>query len=190
MAPWTGYGGDLTALAVYGIGIAVYTLLVALLYVPLGTRMMFAKRMAHGKVATVGRRFLYVLAFPFVSFAFFLVVAASMLFMSNFTDSALAEADVLPIAMAVVLAIRVCAYASETAAADLAKVMPLSMLAVVLVTNGFGDLQDSLGRMRGIGDDPRLLGLFFAVVVVAEFLLRAIYELLGRPNKEKPAPSR
>jgi hypothetical protein len=179
------HGDDLAKMAVYGVAIALYTLAVAILYVPMGTRMMFAKRFGERRVATAGRRFLYVLAFPLLSFLFFLVIAASMLFMASFSEEDLSAREVMTIAMAVVLAIRVCAYFSETAAADLAKVMPLSMLAVVLVTNGFGDLRESLENLQAIAEDVQLLGLFFLVVVVVEFLLRVLYEMLGRPGKER-----
>lgn len=58
MAPWTGYEADLAALGVYGLAIAVYALVVAILYVPLGTRMMFVARRGDRDVATMGRRFL------------------------------------------------------------------------------------------------------------------------------------
>lgn len=184
MALPQGYGDELAQLGVYGVGIALYTVAVATLYVPLGTRMMFAKRFGERRVASRGRRFLYVLAFPVLSFVFFLVIAASMLFMGNFNASAdLETRDVLTIAMAVVLAIRVCSYFSETASTDLAKVMPLSMLAVVLVTNGFGDLQESFENMQAFADEGTLLGLFFLVVVGVEFFLRLAYELLGRPGR-------
>jgi hypothetical protein len=174
---------ELALLGIYGLGIALYTLAVAMLYVPMGTRMMFARRFGERRIATRGRRFAYVVAFPFLSFLFFLIIAASMLFMGNFTgDQQLETRDALVISMGVVLAIRICAYLSETAASDLAKVMPLSMLAVVLVTNGLGDLRESLGNLRAFADQPRLLGLFFLVVLVVEFVLRASYELLGRPG--------
>lgn len=177
------YGDDLATMAVYGVGIALYTLAVAVLYVPLGTRMMFARRFGERRVATPARRFAYVLLFPFTSFLFVLVIAVSMLFMARFSTDDLTPREVLTLAMAVVLAIRVCAYFSETAAADLAKVMPLSMLAVVLVTNGVADLRDSLDNLAALDDDPALLGLSFLVVVVTEFVLRAVYELLGRPGR-------
>jgi hypothetical protein len=177
------YGLDLATLAVYGVGIAVFTLTVALLYVPLGTRMMFARRFGDRHVMTRPRRFAYVLLFPLMSFAFFLVIAISMLFMSDVSTGALQTRDVLTISMGVVLAVRFCAYFNETAAADLAKVMPLSMLAVTLVTNGFANLRDSLQNLQQLDDDPTLLGLFFLVVVVVEFVLRLVYEALGRPGR-------
>jgi hypothetical protein len=176
------YGSELATLFVYGAGIALYTLAVAILYVPMGTRMMFAKRLGAQHVATAGRRFLYVLLFPLVSFLFFLVIAASMLFMSTFSDAILDESEIMTIAMAVVLAIRIAAYFSETGAVDLAKTMPLSMLAVILVTNGFSDVRDSVARLSAFGDHLTLLGLFFVIVLVTEFLLRGIYELMGRPK--------
>src|SRR5688572_2207471 len=169
-------------MAVYGVGIALYTLAVAILYVPLGTRMMFARRFGDRRIATPARRFAYVVTFPLLSFLFVLVIAASMLFMSEVSAGDLTPREILTLAMAVTLAVRVCAYFNETAAADLAKVMPLSMLAVVLVTNGFGDLRESLDNLAALDDDLTLLGLYFLVVVVTEFLLRAVYELLGRPG--------
>lgn len=181
------YGTELATLVVYGAGIAFFTLAVAILYVPMGTRMMFAKRFGERHVASTGRRFLYVLLFPLVSFLFFIVIASSMLFMSHAANTEIDEPEIMTIAMAVVLAIRIAAYFSETAASDLAKVMPLSMLAVVLVTNGFGDLRDSLGRLSAFVEHATLLGLFFVIVVLTEFLLRIIYELLGRPNQNRPA---
>ena len=179
------YGADIATMAVYGVAIALYTLAVAILYVPMGTRMMFARRFGERRVATPARRFAYVVTFPFMSFLFVLVIAISMLFMAKFSTNALTTREVLTLAMAVVLAIRVCAYFSETAAADLAKVMPLSMLAVVLVTNGVSDLQDSLENLRAIDDDPLLHLLFFVVEVIVEFVLRATYELLGRPGQAR-----
>ena len=185
MALMDEYGDDMAMMAIYGVAIALYTLAVAILYVPMGTRMMFARRFGERRIATPARRFAYVITFPFLSFLFVLVIAVSMLFMAKFSTNDLSTREVLTLAMAVVLAIRVCAYFSEHAAADLAKVMPLSMLAVVLVTNGVSDLQESLENLKAIDDDPMLLLLFFVVVVVVEFVLRATYELLGRPGQAR-----
>lgn len=184
MAPWDGYEGELLTLAVYALGIAVYTLLVIALYVPMSTRMMFARRFGARAVATAGRRFAYVLLFPLLSFAFFLLVAGSMVFLADFSEGQLGPRDVMTISMAVVLAIRMCAYVSEEAAKDLARVMPLGLLGVVLVTNRLSDVQDSVSNLAAFVDDAALLVLFFAVVVLTEFLLRGVYELLGRPKSD------
>lgn len=179
------HADDLATLAVYGVGIAVYTLLVILLYVPMSTRMMFARRFGKREVATRARRFAYVLLFPFLSFAFFLLVAGSMVFMASFSEGDLTPRDVMTLSMAIVLAIRVCAYFSEAAAQDLARVMPLGLLGVVLVTNEFSDLRESVENLRAFAEEPGLLALYFVVVVAVEFALRLVYEALGRPGRER-----
>lgn len=191
MALPQGYGDDLVELAVYAVGIAVYTLAVIALYVPMSTRMMFARRFGERRVATPVRRFAYVLVFPFLSFAFFLLVAGSMAFMSDFSQGGLSVRATMTIAMAIVLAIRICAYFSEAAAQDLARVMPLGLLGVILVTNQFADLRESLENLRAMAGEGTLLGLYFVVVVGVEFVLRALYEVLGRPGhgRDPLAPS-
>ena len=186
------YGDSLTKLGIYAGGIALYTLAVTWLYIPMGTRLMFAKQLGEERVSTTGRRFLYVLLFPFVSFAFFLVVTGAMLFLSSFSgngpNSGLGAEDILTIAMATVLAIRVLAYLNEKAADELAKVMPLGLLGVVLVTNQLATLKESLDNLTRLGDHLSLILVYFLIVVAVEFLLRIVYELLGRPGRKKQAP--
>ncbi len=184
---WATYGDDLAKLGIYAGGIAVYTLAVTWLYVPMGTRLMFAKQLGDDRVATPGRRWLYVLLFPLVSFAFFLVVACAMLFLSSFSGSTtvLAPEDILTIAMATVLSIRVLAYLNEKAADELAKVMPLGLLGVVLVTNQLATLKESVDNLARLGDHLALIGVYFLIVVGVEFLLRLGYELVGRPGSRK-----
>jgi arginine exporter protein ArgO len=189
---WAEYGESLLRLGLYGGGIVAYTLLVTWLYVPMGQRLMFARRFGEERVATPGRRWTYVLLFPFVSFGFFLVVAGAMVFLSSFSSGTapLGVVDVLTIAMATVLAIRVCSYFHERGAEELAKVMPLGLLGVVLVTNQIGTLGEALENMRLFLDHLPLVGIYFVVVVAVEFLLRAVYELLGRPGRRTPQAGR
>lgn len=185
---WTEYGKQLTDLAILAGGITAYTLVVTWLYVPMGTRLMFAKRFGEKAVATPGRRFLYVLLFPLVSFGFFLVVGGSMLFLSSpeVGGSNLTQPEILTISMALVLAIRVAAYFHEDGAQEVAKVMPLGLLGVVLVTGQFNSLGQSLANgFQGLQDNLALILVFFLVVVVVEFLLRGIYELAGRPGGKR-----
>jgi len=191
---WSQHGGDLETLAIYAVAITVYTLLVTWLYVPMSQRLMFAKELGERRLATPGRRLAYVFLFPLVSFAFFLIVSAAMLFLSNFTGNGsggagLQPQDALVIAMATVLAIRLCAYLNEKAADELAKVMPLGLIGVALLVNPVQDtqLEDSIAKMGYYLDNWQLVGVFFLIVVGVEFLLRIVYELAGRP-KHRPAP--
>jgi len=192
---WTQYGSALTQLGIYAAGITVYTLVVTALYVPMGTRLMFARRFGEQAIATPGRRFLYVLLFPLVSFGFFLVVAGAMLFLSSdeVGKSLLGPQEILTISMAMVLAIRISAYFHESGAQEVAKVMPLGLLGVVLVTGKVDSVSDAVATgMENLFGNADLIGLFFVVVVLVEFLLRIIYELAGRPGgkaSKTPAPT-
>lgn len=192
IATWLDHNGDsLARLGVYATGIAVYTLLVTLLYVPMGHRLMFGRKVGDDRVVTTGRRTLYVLFFPLVSFSFFLVIAGALVFLSASTESGLQADDALTISMAVVLSIRLVAYFNEGAAQELGKIMPLGLLGFVLVTNDFktlGDAVQSLGEMFGEID---LMAVYFLIVVVVEYLLRAIWAIVNhkpRPPAARPPP--
>lgn len=177
---WTQYGDSLTSLGLYAAGIAAFAILVALLYVPMGTRLMFAKRFGERAIATPGRRFLYVLFFPLVSFAFFLLVAGTLFAFGG----DLLPTKILVISMATVLAIRVTAYFSETGAQEVAKVMPLGLLGYFLVTDEVQKISEVFDNILSLFDHLDLIFIFFGVVVVVEFLLRAIYEVAGRPARK------
>lgn len=185
---WTEYGDSLTTLGLYAAGITAYTLVVTWLYMPMGTRLMFAKRFGEKAVATPGRRFLYVLLFPLVSFGFFLVVALTLFAFNSEAVAGASSLDLTPekiliISMGMVLAIRVAAYFHESGAQELAKVMPLGLLGLFLVTGRVDGIAQVLENMTALLDHLDLVGIFFAVIVVVEFLLRGIYELAGRPGR-------
>jgi len=191
---WSQHGGDLANLGITAAVIAVYTLIVTWLYVPMGQRLMFAKELGERRIATPGRRLAYVFLFPLVSFAFFLVIAAAIFFLSPYAGTSdsngvagLDQQDVLTIAMATVLAIRVCAYFNETAADELAKVMPLGLIGFALLIGGLDQqVQQSVGRLSYFLDNWQLVGIYFVIVILVEFLLRLIYELAGRPHRKAP----
>lgn len=73
----------------------------------------------------------YFLFFPILTFIGFLIFALS-LFMLMRPSTVVAQANVLFIAIIIVNTIRVAAYVHEGMAEDLAKLVPLSMLAVLL----------------------------------------------------------
>lgn len=170
---WASYGTALEGLGIYAAGIAVYTLVVGGLYGLLAQRVMFGRKNGDARETTKGRTFLFVLLFPLVSFAFFLIVAASLLFLSSSASSTLAPLEVFTISMATVLAIRLCAYANESVAHELAKIMPLGLLGVILVTNKVTSFGDSIAQLGKILEHADVVALYFVVVVVVELLLRA-----------------
>lgn len=171
-------------LLVYAGGILVYALMVAALYKVLSRRIMFYSQAVGGRI--VPRTALYLATFPLISFGFFLILAESLLFMAPRKD----PLEVFTIAMAIVLAVRVCAYVSEHASEDLAKTLPLGLLGVFLVTDEVTSLGDSLQKMLRIQDHFETIALFFGIVVAVEFtlrILRVIYTTTAKPKRVEGA---
>jgi hypothetical protein len=170
-------------LLVYAVGILVYSLLVAGFYRVLSRRIMFYSQQRGGRI--VQRTVLYALTFPFVSFGFFLLLSEALLFMSSPAREPL---HVFTVAMAIVLAVRACAYINETTSEDLAKVLPLGLLGVFLITGEVQSLSASLAKMVEIVDHLETIGAFFAIVVGVEALLR-ILRAIGTSIKPAKRPA-
>ncbi|MES2154459.1 MAG: hypothetical protein V4510_04920 [bacterium] len=189
---WVGGNSEpLGKLGLYAGGIAVYTLLVTLLYVPMGHRLMLGRKVGDDRVVTSGRRTLYLLLFPLISFAFFLVIAGALALLAPFAGSSnsgqqLTPDEILPISMAIVIAIRIVAYFHEDAAQELGKIMPLGLLGVVLVANPqFNTVKDAFQALQQVFARIDLVAAFFFIVVVVEFLLRGIYAVIAGPGERR-----
>lgn len=179
---WSQYGDAVETLSLFAGGILVYALLVNFFYQRLDKRVMFGKAGPDGKVRVggPGRGFIYLIFFPFFSLLYFLLLSAALLFLGGQDQSPI---HVFTLAMAIVLAVRVAAYFSESAAHDLAKMLPLGLLGVVLVTSKVLDLVSSVEKMLEIFDHLDVVAVYFGIVVIAEYLLRTIY-LIGQSGKD------
>lgn len=124
--------------------------------------------------AAMGR---YLVLFPLISFGYFLVLAGALVVLSA---GQLAPEVVLILSMAIVGAVRVAAYLSESASHDLAKMLPLALLAVFLIEyDGQGTLE-SLAGLRALLDLWPLALTFYVLVVVLEVSLRIAYTAVHR----------
>ncbi len=124
---------------VLAFGIAFYTALVGTFYNKLSKKVLYDVNFydRYGKQKTTFRKLLNVLSFvvnytvifPLITFFWFIFLSALLYLLSR----TLSVETVLLIALSVVAAIRMCAYYREEIAVDLAKMLPLALLAVVLV---------------------------------------------------------
>lgn len=171
---WAQNGDAIETLGLYAGGIMFYALVVNFFYQIISQRVMFAGKEKAGKRAVGGplNGFLYLMAFPLFSFAFFLLLSLSLIFLGG---SDQAPQITFTLAMAVVLAVRVTAYFSEPTSHDVAKMLPLGLLGVMLVKAEVADLAGSIERMKQIFDHVDLIALYFGIVVITEYLLRSIY---------------
>ncbi len=164
------FGEEIQALLVLLAGILVYTLIVNEFYQRLSKPVMFAKEDEHGNVRTGFLGWIsYVLLFPLVSFAFFLLLALALLFLS---EEGQAPLEVYTLSMAIVGAVRVAAYFSESASHDLAKLLPLGLLGVFLVRYEFAGLLATGRQLIDALREVDVLLAFLVVVMVLEYSLR------------------
>jgi hypothetical protein len=180
-----GRRGALEVLALYAAGILAYGLVVNFFYQILSHRAMWARREGEQVVHTPARTLAYLVLFPLVSFAFFLILAESLLFMSAPGRDPMLT---FTLSMAIVLAVRVAACFNEPTSHDLAKLLPLGVLGVFLVTGAVSDLETSLQQMLVIRDYWNIIAAFFGVVVATEFLLRGYRAIIlsMRAKRGKP----
>ncbi len=188
---WANHGDAIETLTIFGGGILVYALLVNFFYQIISKRVMFGGTSVDGEVRVGGplHGFLYLIMFPAFSFAFFLLLSVALIFLGpNDQDSRL----IFTLAMAVVLAVRVAAYLSEATSHDVAKMLPLGLLGVVLVTAELGNFRDSVQRLGEMWDHIGLVALYFGIVVVTEYMLRSVWLIahVAKRSKTPPKPPR
>lgn len=169
LALWRGYEAELETLAILGIGIAVYTALVFAFYQNLSRRKPFHFRASDrpgwgGRVARFAER---ALVFPVTSFLYFAVLGIALFVLAK----AQGVHQILTISMAVIVGVRVTVYLSEAMSNDLAKLVPLSLLAVVIVDPGYTSLAATWARLAEAWTLWPLLGRYFLLFIALEAVM-------------------
>ncbi len=181
---WERNGEAIESLGIIAGGILVYGLIVNLFYQIISKRVMFAAKTYDGRdhVGGPGRGFVYLMMFPLVSFAYFLVLSFALLFLGGEHQS---PQQVITLSFAVVAAVRTAAYFSEATSHDVAKMLPLGLLGVILVQAEFQSARESVGQLKNFFDHSDLVILYFAIVVVLEYALRSCYMIADLSNHTK-----
>ncbi|HEX2022071.1 MAG TPA: hypothetical protein VHH36_05115 [Candidatus Thermoplasmatota archaeon] len=186
LAVWQGYERELQTLLIYGAGVALYTALVFTFYQALSKRHVLLGERRPGFWS--GLRWLGAKTFvlPILGFLFFSVIALALFVLVKGDPGV--EMDVLKesttqlllLAMAIVVSVRVTAYVSETMSNDLAKLVPLSLLAVVLVDPGYLTLEMSWLRLGAVLQLGGLLLRAFLLLVALEAALGLVHMIVSR----------
>jgi hypothetical protein len=176
---WQQNGGAVQTLLVYAVAVTAYVLAVNAFYQLVSRRVMFAgrykkHRLGRTKDMSFGT---YFLVFPLVSFAYFLMLAMSILFLGDPAQSVQLS---LTSAMAVVLSVRASAYVNEATSHDLAKILPLGLLGVLLVRAQVLDVVESFERLAEVGSQWQLVSVYFGVVVIFEYVAKGLHVVLQK----------
>lgn len=176
LAVWRGYEQELQTLAIYGVGIALYTALVFTFYQNLSKRRPFHFALSDrpgwtGRWSRFGER---ALVFPITSFLYFAFLALALFVLAK-TQS---TQGILLVAMAVVVGVRVTVYLSEMMSNDLAKLVPLSLMGVLLVDPGYLTLELAWSRLVEATQLWPLLGRYFLLFIALEAVSGAARNLI------------
>ena len=191
----------LQPVAVYVIGVAVYSVFVFNFYRFVALRDMFSfdvYRFEESRYASV-RKFIhvvsyiakYLIVFPMFAFFWFAVLTLMLTFLSESRDIS----DTLLIALATVSAIRFSAYYNEDLSRDLAKILPFAILALFLIDASFFDLSDSLVNLQGVNDHRELIVYYLLFLIALELVLRfgfgfSVWLFTKRPVRNTARPVR
>lgn len=169
MAVWRGYEDALTSLTIVTIGIAVYTILVYAFYQNLSQRRAYhtgwGKGHWWGKVVSGAEG---ILVFPVMSFLYFAVLSGGLFLLAKSQSTY----QILLLAMATVASVRLISYVTEIGSADLAKLLPLSLLAVLLVDPSYATWGAVWARYQEIPSLLPVIGRFFLLFLAFETTLR------------------
>lgn len=166
--------------AVYILGITVYSIFVFKFYLFVASRDMFELNIAR----YAGSRFRgahvlyqftfyilkYIILFPAIAFFWFAVLALILTFLSK--EQYFSE--ILLMALATVSAIRIAAYYNEDLSRDLSKILPFAVLAIFLIDASFFSVSESLDTLKEAEDNTENILYYLAFLVVLEFALRLI----------------
>lgn len=191
-AVWRGYEAEITSLTILTVGIALYTLLVFTFYRNLSKRAAFHSDVGKGTWwGKVVHALESTFVFPVMSFLYFSVLAASLFFLAKSQSTY----QILLLAMAVVAGVRLTAFVTESAAGDLARLLPLSLLGVMIVDPTYSTWGAIWARYKEVVTLLPLLGRFFLLFLVFETALRVwsavLKEVRARTARrsDEPAPA-
>lgn len=183
LALWRGYEAELQSLLIYAVGIAAYTMLVFGFFCNNVSRR-DAFRPFKGRAGWRGRMLRVFEAgflFPGMIFLFFSVLAASLFLLAKPTQS---TSLILILSMSVVVGVRVTAFASEGAAMDLAKLLPLSLLGVLLVDPTYASLANTWARFKDLPGLMPVLGRYFLLFLLLEGVLQGVRRVMTGAGRE------
>lgn len=171
------------------LGIVIYSAIFGTLYTYLSKRVLY--KMKHENISGILGTFKnlanftsfvvkYTILFPAITFVWFALLSASLFLLSRTASLEF----IFIISISVVAAVRILAYYSEEISVDLAKTLPLALLAVLLVEPTLFSLELIKSRIIELINALPQFAAFIIFVVILEWLLRILYSLVKYLRKE------
>ena len=185
--------------AIFALGVAIYAILVFNLYRFMSRRDIFHLDLSKFEESRfpVLRKTLhlvsyilkYLLIFPLFAFFWFGVLVVMVAFLSKTKE----VEDLLLIAMAVLISVRVTSYYTEDLSRDIAKMLPFALLGIFLINMRYFDFTVSTELLNRVGEEWRSIFYYWVFVVILELVLRvtepyfkALYNSIKAPRRRAP----
>jgi hypothetical protein len=176
------YQQHFLSIALYTVFIVFYAIIVWNLYKFITKENVFVfEGMDEAKIPALTSAFMYLVVFPIITFCAFFFFALLVIFMAKEQS----VQQILVISATLISVIRIMAYYSEELAQDVAKLIPLTLLAVFLVDPTYYSTAVVLERLQAL---PGMMGLimrYLFFIVLLEWALRGLHRVRQHVYEKK-----
>ncbi len=158
-------------LLIYTLLIAIYAVFVWIFYKSLSKRDLFKINLFGGGISKAGYVLKYLIIFPIMTFLWFGILALILFFLSK----VLTTESILLISIALIAAVRTTAYYREELSIDVAKILPLGLLAIFIVDPTLFSLDVVYQRFVELPSLGIQLFNYLLFVILLEWFLRTFY---------------
>ncbi|MBI4170326.1 MAG: hypothetical protein HY514_01425 [Candidatus Aenigmarchaeota archaeon] len=193
--------GLILPLLIYTLLIAVYGIFIWAFYKSISKRDLFHMEIKdHRKQWQIkaGHTLKYIILFPLLIFLWFAALTIILFFLSKSQS----VQNILLMSMAMIAAARISAYYKESLSEDIAKILPLAVLAIFVVDSTFFSLSQTLSRFYEATSLTTLLVNYLLFTIILEFVLRVLLNfkqhfngarkkepiIQGKSKKQKKGP--
>ncbi len=167
----------------YIIALAIYALFIFKFYRFVACRDVFRLDLAgrrEGRHAKIALYILeYLILFPVLIFVWFGVFSAFLVLLTR----AKPLAEILLMSMALVATIRITSYHNEDLSRDLAKLLPLVLLAIFIIERPYISITESMSVLYQMPAMWKAMVYYMAFVICLEFVLRILYSAWHHSRK-------
>jgi len=123
----------------------------------------------------------FVIVLPILVFFWFFIMALILLLLAK----DLPIGNILLVSASIVGAVRIASYYSQALARELAKMFPLMILVIAILTPGFFSVESTISKLGQIGDILPHIFIYLVLIMIIEFVLRMLYLLFPEGPKEE-----
>ena len=125
----------------------------------------------------------YIIILPIVVFFWFFVMAVLLLILAK----AHTISNIILVSAIFIGAVRIMAYYRQDLAKEIAKLIPLNILAIAMMTPGFFSVEDILANIKEIPSLIPYIFVYLGAIIALEFILRMFFIIFhsDEPVKKK-----